>query len=917
MRGTWTFAGFGLAVWRRQLLDAWRSVVVVAAIALAGALFVSSAPRVLEIATVDDLRETLATATPEERNIRFDTRTEIGAGAPGVPFSNIEWIGGQLRDESIPPSVLELVADEQWVFDTPQFVVGTYPDLALPRHPPTFRFRQQSEIESHLELVEGTLPLAREPELRLEGSDCPEEFDDLATFEPVEDQDCALVEIPIFETAITQATAVEFGFALERRDLVVGDRFMMRPDQTNLGFRGSLVSLGELRFIVEVSGIIELDPADDPYWYGDILLHRPRVRENNDFEFVFAAGLLGPDQYRPFRAAAPGVGLDFSWRYLVDADLVEDTDSEELLVDLEKITSDSADVVTRLPELLDEHIAQRRLTLQVWSMVGLALAAAAVASLATVAHADSVRRRAVTDLQLGRGASAGQLRRQELLSALVVVVIPAAIGAALAALSFSGSSAADSVAAAALFAATGVMVVVGVAGLGVVSRARRIVARAALVVAAVGVVALLRRRDSGVDEAATGELDPTLMLAPVLLIAVVAVIGTDLLGPVARAVSRWTGRGRGPVWFVGVRRIAATARTLRGPLLTVVIAVALSILATVIGSSIDAGQDAAARQRVGAEVRLETSLPEIPLPADLIDAAAEADEDALFAAALAFQRFEGPRGGFVADVLAIDRPDAILDPEAPAPATLVGAWDAPHLPDVGEEFDLELTAYVVPMEVTERVDRFPGVRDGVPTVVVDRAALALFSTDRIATPDIVFIDDESVLDGLVATADGRPGVAFTTRVGEVERLAGDPLSTWTRRGLRLAAAAGLLLAVVAAVAATVVHERDRRRDLGVVTILGGTRADAVRVALAELAPTYGVAALLGVSAGVFAARVLGPNLSFEAFSDGAVSAGVVVEWSALAGVVLAVALALGLVLVVAARAIRRLDHAKILREGNR
>ena len=929
----WSLPGrLGAHVWWRQLVDARRVATVVGAVVLLGAIFVAGAPRVLETATVDDLRDTLTDATPDERNVRFVSRTEIGAGAPGVPFSNIEWIGGQLRDENIPPSVLELISDEQWIFDTPQFVASTYPDEVYPRHPPTFRFRQQSGIDDHLTLVEGALPMPRDPELRLDGPECPEVVEDLSTFEPETGQDCRVLEFPIFETAITAVTASEFGTALgdrivtlgdrraavDGRPLRIGDRFMLRPDQTQLGFRDSHVDLGALRLIVEVSGIIELSPPEEEFWYGDVLLHRPRVRENNDFEFVFAAGLLGGEQYRPFRAAAPGTGLDFSWRYLVDPDLVEDTDSEGLVTDLQRISPADANVVTQLPDLLQEHLAQRRLTLQVWSMVALAFAAAAVAAIATLARAESVRRSAVDTLQEGRGASRLQLLAADAATASVVVMVPAGLGAAVAAWVFPASDAADSVAAAVGFAVFGA-VVFALTGRArpAIPRLRRVLARVTLVVGTIAVVGLLRRRDTGIDDAADGSLDPTLMVAPVLLIATIAVLGTDLMGPASRLVARLATRTGGAVWFVGLRRVATNVATTRGPLLAVVMATALSVVAAVLGSSIAAGQDAAARQRVGAEARVQSTLPAIPLPRDVIEGVAAIDDDAVFGSTLAFSRFEGPRGGFVADLVAIDGSPWTGLAGDPIAVELVGPWSASHLPDVGETFALELNGFVVPLTATDRSDRREGIRDGVPTVMIDRAAFAASTTEQLASADFALSDASEVIDELAALIDGRPAVALSTRAAEVDRLAGDPLSTWTDRGLALAAGAGLGLAMIAAMAATVVHAGDRRRDLGLVAVLGGTRRVSVRMALAELAPTYAGAAVLGILGGVVAVRTLGPNLTFEAFSDGAVSTGVVVEARVVVLVAAAIAVVLGVALAAAARTIRRLDHAMMLREGNR
>lgn len=920
----------GVRAWWRQVVDARWVGVVIASVVLAGAVVVAAAPRVLEVATVDDLRDTLTDATPDERNLRLTSLRHIGAGAPRDPFSNIDWLGGQLRDGTLPESVRPLIAEEWWIFDTPQFTVSTYPDQVFARHPPTFRFRQQNGLDDRMTVIDGALPVARDPEPRLVGADCPE-LDDPSTFEPAADQQCAFIEYPVFETAITALTAAELGTAMgseivelgdrtaaiNGRPLGVGDRFILQPVTTELGFRTSQVDLGNARLIVEIAALVELESSDDEFWFGDELLHRPRIRETNDFEFVFAAGLLGADQYRRFNRALPETSLEFSWRYLIDPDRVETTDSETLVTELEKISPAEAELVTRLPDLLSEHIAQRRLTVQVWSMIGLAFGATAMAAIATLARAQSVRRGEITSLMEARGASRLQLIGVDLLTALGVVGVPVVIGSAIAWRAFPNSDSRASVTAAALFALFGVAVVTLAAIRSTRSPARRFLARGALVVAAVAVVALLRRRNTGVDAAATGQLDPTLMLAPVLVIAMIAVIGTDLFGPVARLGARLMRRHVGPIWFVGLRRIVASTNTIRAPLFAMVMATALSVLATVLGSSIAASQDLAARQRIGAETRVETLLPQIPLPVDLIEEIDLRHPEAVFATSRVRQRFDGPRSSFVADVIAIEMADQDRPVEERLPATLVGPWDATHLPVVGDDFDLEFGAFVVPMRATNTLDRLPGVRIGAPTVVVDHTLFAEATSDRIAVPDLVLIDDVDAAASLHTLVDGRPGVAISTRVAELERVAGDPLSIWTRRGLLLAAGDGLALALITAVAATVVHAPGRRRDLGLVTVLGGSRADTIRIALTELAPTYLATTLLGVVGGIVSARLLGPNLTFEAFSDGAVSAGVVVEWSAVAVVVIATLIVLAVVLGFAARAVRHLDHAMMLREGNR
>ncbi|MGB1504319.1 MAG: hypothetical protein ACPHDT_02395 [Acidimicrobiales bacterium] len=918
-------------VWLRQLADARRVGLVIASVVLIGGVFVASGPAVLEVAAVDDVRNTLSEASPDERNIRFADRREIGAGAPRVPFSNIEWTGGQLRDEHIPPSVLELVSDEQWIFDTPQFLVSTYPDGISARYPPTFRFRQQSDVDDHLTLVDGSLPTEREPEARLEGEECPEGVPEPDQFDPVEGEDCRVVALPVFETAITSVTADELGRALGSRivdlggrrvavdgvPLTVGDRFMLRPDWTQLGFRTSHGDIGELRIIVEVSGLIELSPRSDEFWFGDVLLHRPRVRENNDFEFVFAAGLLGPSQYRSLRATAPGTGLDFSWRFLIDPELVEDTNSEELVADLQRIAPPDARVVTQLPDLLQDHLAQRRLTLQVWSMVAVAFVAAVVVAIATLARAEAVRRSSVDALQFARGASRVQLVVADALTAAAVVVAPTGVGVLIAIVVFPTADRSVSMVAAVGFASLGSAAFVLARFLRPpLPPLRQVLIRVALTGLALAVVLLLRRRQTRVSDAVDGDLDPTLMLAPLVLIAIVAVVGTDLLGPISRLSARPLRRSQGVVWFVGLRRVITNVGTMRGPLMAVVMATALSVVAVVLASSIESAQHAAARQHIGAEARIASTLPQIPLPRDLVEDIAVLDEEAVFGVSLSSQWFEGMRGQFAADLVALDG----LSPPGlggePLEVELLGPWRGVRLPELGEPFVLELNGFVVPMVATSRSGQREGIRSGVSAVVVDRAAFAAATSAQQASPDFVLIDDQEVIDALVGAFDSRPAVVLSTRAAAFDQLADDPLSTWTRRGLRFVAASGVALAMVGSMAATAVHGRDRRRDLGLVVILGGTRRTSVQMACAELVPTFAGAAMLGVGGGVVAVQILGPSLSLEAFSDGTVSAGIDVAWGALALIVLGIAVALAAAVASAVHTIRRLDHAMMLRERN-
>jgi len=914
--------GVGIVVWWRHFRDGGSILSAVVLVIIVVSSSIAIAPRLLQTATAEDLTETIRTATPEQRNIRFHQLTEIGAGAPGRAFSNIEWIGGQLRDGHIPPSVLDLVSEEQWLFDSPQFVVGPYPEQ-IQVHPglpstffarttewrESFRFREQSGIEEHSRLIAGAMPASQDPELWLEGPECPEEVADIEEYEPDEGVQCGVLEISVFQTALSQITADELG-------LEVGDRVVLRPLPSESGFQQTFDGVGGVRLILELSGIIELDPIEDGFWFGDELLHRPRTFENSDFRFIFGAGLLGGDQYRSFRAAVHGAGLDFSWRYLLDPDLVEGADSEQLAIDVEKIAPPDVDTITLLPELLEEHLAQRRLTLQVWSLIGAVFAVAAAAVVWTLARGDAVRRRATASLMADRGASARQLLLLDAATAVVVTVVGVSLGSGIAWAAFSDTSSRAPVVAAAAFG-VGCIAAMTIAGRAATApnRTRLAVVSGLLLLATAAVIALLRRRDTGVGDAARSGFDLTLTIAPILVIASVAVFGAWAVAPLARGGSRLASRSKGALWLIGLRRLGAQRDALRGPLLAVVMAASLAVLAAVVSTSIAASQDEASMQAVGAEYRVEMTIIDIGLPGQLQESFRELDPDVTFGTVIPFERFLGPSSGFVADLVALDGWAARSVGDA-VPVDLVGSWDAPHLPGPGDLVRLTSGGHAVDMDVAGLYESVAGIESTRPAVVVDREALAEATNEAFAAPTMAWFGDDVDRAEVEAMIEDVPAIRLISRRDELAAISGDPLSTWTGRGLLVGALGGVALAFAAAVAAVMTGSPARTRDLSHLTVLGAARQGVVRAAMAELSPLFAMTVALGLIGGVVAARLLGPNLSLDAFSDGRVSSGVVVDaWSLLVISAVLVA-ALGLALWFVARTAKRLDHAMMLRKGS-
>ncbi|MBL1105099.1 ABC transporter permease [Streptomyces sp. 5-8] len=117
----------------------------------------------------------------------------------------------------------------------------------------------------------------------------------------------------------------------------------------------------------------------------------------------------------------------------------------------------------------------------------------------------------------------------------------------------------------------------------------------------------LGRQGSGAvaaDRTGTLGIDPLLVAAPALALLAGTVLTLRLLPPVARFAERWAAGGRGlPVALAGWQFSRRTARA-AGPVLLLVLAVALGMLAIGQAASWDRSQDDQADFRAGADVRV-------------------------------------------------------------------------------------------------------------------------------------------------------------------------------------------------------------------------------------------------------------------------------------------------------------------------
>ncbi|NYE38602.1 putative ABC transport system permease protein [Nocardioides cavernae] len=214
----------------------------------------------------------------------------------------------------------------------------------------------------------------------------------------------------------------------------------------------------------------------------------------------------------------------------------------------------------------------------------------------------------------------------------------------------------------------------------------------------------------------------------------------------------------------------------------------------------------------------------------------------------------------------------------------------------------------IPLEV---VGTAPDVgASGGPVVVLDRRALE--SRGLPAEPDTLWAVGPGSAAALESVVDEAPGGVVLTYAGELDRRRGAALPSALGA---LAGAACVLLPVLALLAtalSTATGSPARRTSLGRLRALGATDRDLRRVLLGEVVVPVGVAAAMGVGAGIVCAHALLGALSLQRLTLAPDPVDPVVPWWTVPTVAVLLAWAAGLALL-EWRRVRRTPLARLLR----
>lgn len=901
----------------RRLRQDHGGVAGIAAVVLVTSFLAAAAPRHLDRISDSALRRAVADANPVERNLEATRVDRIPPGDRGDPLGGVAADGERLA-EQFPPQLREVIAEQTFVVATPRYRLA--PDPGMPASVQRFVTLSHNQARS-VRIERGRAPGPTGEHVTL--------YQENLTSYALEETPASFdsVIVPVLETAISAAASTEL-------EVDIGARLIAVPDDVD-ELVAAVPPSQRRPVLLEIVGLLTVDAP--PVWPGDERLDTPLVLSTDFSKDVFAIGAFTPDAYADVRQAAAGMGLRYSWRYVVDPQRLAARALPQLADDLAEVNArfgGSGDVSaetalrTGLFAVFERYGAQRRLAEGLLALAGVELfvIAATVVGLAGVLLATG--RRAGIATVRSRGASAAQVLSAQLAEALLVVVPAAALGygAAVLALPTRPSPYPAVFAAAVGVAATALLVAAAlpaarrqlrtlvrdepaVVGAG----PRRLVVEGLLVTLAAGGVLLLRRRGLAADD---GGLDPFLALIPALVVGVASVALLRVYPWPARALASLAARGRALVLPLALQRAAREPAGTALPLLVVLLAMSMASFISTVLFTVDDEQARTAWERVGAAYRLDApeagtvvaALPAAPAAAEARDLGPAVVREgpvrrvrvvAVDTGAYA----EVVRGTPVAQRLALD----VLGAGDPLPVLVAdpqGQWR------VGQTFSAVIGGNAIAMVVRAAEPTLPGLAEGGVLVSLDalRAAVTTsgLAADRLYLP----AGDAEPAQRAV------PGSTLHSQEREYRLLRDEPLAAATMATFASSVLLATAYSALAITLALVLTARGRARDLGYLRTLGLSDGQATRLVAVEVAVPAAVATLVGLVLGIGSARLTAPGLPLSAFTGSPHDGRVHIDAPTLALAAAALAAVVALTVLAMGWFTRRMSLSRTLRMGD-
>ena len=645
---------------------------------------------------------------------------------------------------------------------------------------------------------------------------------------------------------------------------------------------------------VTLSGIFEPKSSSDPYWTHTTSTLRPALDRKSTPPGITATVVADA---AGFDAVGPPFAVVTSIWYSVDPGRIAASTAGDLAQQTRKFASvaqpidgqESIQFRSNLPDLLEQSEARAASSRAILATIlagpiGLALAVEVL-----VARLASSRLRDSLALLRARGASAGQRRLLLGVPVLVVGVVSAAVGLAIALLLPGGDLGAGGAAAVAVaaLAPAALLALFGVPSerrsIGAVASGRlRLLAEAVVLLAAVASVGAAAQR--GNAAAPAGGLDLVAAAVPLTLSLLGCVLTLRLYPVILRRSVAAAHRSRGIAPFLGLARSLRAGSAGLVPVLAVLIGVSVAVFSGVLSGTLAAGAETASEVRVGADlavdgVRLDPDEVQAIRDIDGVRVAAGVSRDL-------FHDFD------VDDVSRFPATLVLVDPEE-FEAAQAGVPGALRLPEA-----ISRTADDRPVLVRSKsVAALTG--DRTTDATMDRFTDVAFADGQLDS-EIFNTDSKWVLTDianaealkypspvvanqvLVRLDDGASGVAVAKAVREIvgadatittpavvaaERAA-NPAVGGIRTATVLAILGALALSAAALALTTVLDGRSRRASLGLLATLGLDRRQSRRTVAWELAPLSVVGLVVGVVLGAALSGVVIATVNLRPFTAG-------------------------------------------------
>ena len=912
-----------LRAWLRRLAAQRAEVLAIAVLMFVTAFVFSLAPRVAERVADDALRQTIGAAPVAARNVAFSSVDRLEAGPESEPLANVD-AAERAIEAAMPPGVQTLITDRDTIVDVLRWRVESGASV-----PTLVTLRIEPGATAHVQLTSGREPTGSIGQIAGAGDGQP---------------------LNVYEIAVSSDAARASGIRL-------GDTLAMRPDPID----GLSARNGQANIAVRIVGLYDAD-GRSPYWFDDVDLVRPHTVEiSSNVAYNAFAALVSSGAYQSLLSATAKVR--YTWHVFVAADRLTAGTAAAVVTDLRRLETlfppSAVPTVkpalrTGLLRLVSDQLERWQSTRAILSVVAVGPLAAALGAIALISLFSHRRRRSSELVWLARGASRPTVASGIFAEAVMVALLPAALGSGLAiALGPGGPS----------DASLAVGIAIGLAGTGLValpavrelasSRAgnlvavgaaervaghasaagsdgspaspgrRRLVFEGLVAILAVAAAVIVRERGLRTPSNAIpagnalAGIDPIAIAAPALAGLAGGLLAIRLLAVPLRALAAATGARRDLVPILGTTR---AARGASGPqiLLVILLTGGIGSFAVVTFGQIEHAADAIAWQTTGASVHARATANSALPSADV--AATYAGVEAAAGAYRGLATISGV--GRPLTVFAVDRsittvadgtpadpalPTRMTDlpPDPARPLAVIistGLGQGPGAIKLGETRTLSVGGLHRQIEVIATRLAFPGLPDADPFVIVVRDQLGLDQAHALTTTDLFLRTASTLGAGPTPTSDGSlgrlqavlaaasPGVMLTSADDLADSLRADPAVASARLGIAVACVLAAVYVALAVLLSLALTGAARVTETAYLRALGVSRRQIVALVVVEHVPTIILAVAAGVGLGLAVFGLVEPGLGLGALLGSAVDVPLRIDPLPFAALIAAVAI---------------------------